>query len=194
MIAMHPNWITLALACLLPATGVPASTPAPDTAASGPQFSDFRIIPERNIFNANRSAARTDQAPVRETPRAPQIDSFTLLGTLSYENGQFAYFDGSDPAYRAALEADESIAGGRLRRIEPDRVVLEIDGQVLELKVGMGLRREDNGAWTVSKERPPESPSASRPTGTSRTGSSTSTNDTDDVLKRLMQQREQELE
>ncbi|HVR36285.1 MAG TPA: hypothetical protein VMS21_10600 [Methylomirabilota bacterium] len=191
---MHPNWITLALACLLPATGVPASTPAPDTAASEPQFSDFRIIPERNIFNANRSAARTEQAPVRETPRAPRIDSITLLGTLSYENGQFAYFDGSDPAYRTALEANESIAGGRLRKVKTDGVVLEIDGQVLDLKVGMGLRREDDGAWTVSKERPPASPSASRPSGTSRTESSTSNNDTDDVLKRLMQQREQELE
>jgi hypothetical protein len=194
MITMHPNWITLALACLLPATGVPASTPAPDTAASEPQFSSFRIIPERNIFNANRSAARTEQAPVRETPRAPRIDSITLLGTLSYENGQFAYFDGSDPAYRTALEADESIAGARLRRIEPDRVVLEIDGQVLELKVGMGLRREDDGAWTVSKERPSASPSGSRPAGDSSRQGSGSASDPDDVLKRLMQQREQELE
>src|SRR4051794_18547376 len=64
----------------------------------------FRIISERNIFNPNRSA----RSPRGETPRAqraPKIDTFALVGTLSYEKGRFAFFDGSSSGFKKTLKA-----------------------------------------------------------------------------------------
>src|ERR1041385_6179537 len=56
-------------------------------------FSSFRIITERNIFNPRRSAR---YVPTERTRRpSTRTDSFALVGTMSYEKGFFAFFDGS---------------------------------------------------------------------------------------------------
>src|SRR2546421_1583725 len=53
-------------------------------------YSAFKLITERNIFNSHRSARYT--APRESGPQA-RVDSFALVGTMSYEKGPFAFFD-----------------------------------------------------------------------------------------------------
>ena len=67
----------------------------------------FRLIWERNIFNPNRTGrySRTQQYTRRREPdrRAP-VESFALMGTMSYEKGNFAFFEGSSSQYQKVLE------------------------------------------------------------------------------------------
>jgi len=159
-------------------------------------------VTDRNIFNPNRSA-RSDRREVREAqPRRVQTDTISLLGTMIYEQGQFAYFDGSSSQYRKALKPADSIGGCKITRIAPNLVQLEIDGQPLELRVGMQLRREDGGPWDLVAQPEPfartstpttEAGSASTAAaGKPATGPSTGS-DESEILRRLMQKREQEL-
>ena len=119
-------------------------------------YSSFKIITDRNIFNSHRSARY--RAPRESGPQA-RVDSFALVGTMSYEKGPFAFFDGTSSEYRKALKVDERIAGFKVADIEPAYVKLASPSNEIELAVGMELRREDKGQWRLSAR--PDSPAAS---------------------------------
>ncbi len=152
-----------------PATNPPArppvkAAPAPPAPASpaqsGPSTgrsasasarldeSAFRLVSERNIFNANRSGG---QVRPTSTRRPSRVESFTLVGTIAYERGAFAFFQGSNSELTKALKAEGVIAGHKLVDILADGVKLEADGKVLELAIGSAMRREDEGAWKLGE-------------------------------------------
>src|SRR5579862_1681456 len=78
---------------------------ATNNSASPFDYSAFQLIAERNIFDPNR-APRS----IRNTTQPKTTDSFTLVGTMSYEKGIFAFFDGNSSDYKKVLKPDESIA------------------------------------------------------------------------------------
>jgi hypothetical protein len=158
-----------------------------------------RFIADRNIFDPNRvphnsEAHRASAAPrSRPTASAP---AFSLVGTMSYGKGMFAFFNGNSADLKQALPTGGSIAGYTVTEITLAGVTLQStnQNQTVALKVG-DLMRQENGAWqpagqgdvplgenTGSSATPENSPSAAPlPAGGN------------DILKRLMQQREQEL-
>ena len=143
--------LALAVGCfstLAQATNSPATNGLARAESHAPKldFSSFQIIADRNIFDANR--AGVPQAVVRHVI---QVDYFALVGTLSYDKGTFAFFQGSSPDYTKVLKADGTIAGFKLAQIEHDCVQLEAGGKEVKLPVGSQLRREDAGEWQVSE-------------------------------------------
>ena len=111
-------------------------------------FEAFKIITDRNIFDVNR------RPPVaRGTPRPPPaiVETFVLTGTMSYENGPFAVFDGSGSEYHKVLGPGGKIASYTLAEIAHDFVKLSSGTNELELKVGMQMRRSENGKWSVGE-------------------------------------------
>ena len=115
-------------------------------------YASFRIITERNIFDPNRSGRRPSRYENREPGRQARVDAFTLVGTMSYEKGQFAFFDGTSYEYRKALKPADMIAGYKIAEIAPKDVKLAAsNGTVVNLPVGMQMRREDEGAWQVTE-------------------------------------------
>ncbi|MDH7503546.1 MAG: hypothetical protein QHJ82_12655 [Verrucomicrobiota bacterium] len=184
--------LTVVLAAIL--TGLAAdSTNAPAKLPPAPDYSTFRIISERNIFNASRSG----QSRRTERRRPNRVDSFGLVGILEYEKGRFAFFDGTSPEYKKAVRAKGSIAGYTVLEIAPDRVKLASGtNNVMELKVGMQMRREDEGEWTLGEfggsYASEGSGSTLSPPGTSDRSRASSSPEMDDVVRRLMQQRERE--
>jgi hypothetical protein len=163
--------------------------------ASRTEFTAFRIISDRNIFDPNRRANRPD-AP---RPKPKSVDSFSLVGVMSYEKGSFAFFDGSSSSFRKALKNSDSIAGFKVSEISANRVKLTADTNTFELQVGMQMRREEEGSWQPSRQNetyaavssPSPSPSPSSGNN-SAAPPATSSGAESDVLKRLMQRREQE--
>lgn len=163
------------------------------SAASGSPFrlEAFRLIYDRNIFNPNR----TGRSPEREfTQREPErrvrTESVALVGTMSYDRGHFAFFDGSNPDHRKVVKTSETIAGLTVTTITPQQVVLQpasTNEATITLPLGMQLQRHDDGKWEVAA-RPDSGGSGSSSPSTSPAGGGGS----DDVLKRLMQQREQD--
>src|SRR5262245_16650 len=68
-------------------------------------YSAFKIITDRNIFNPQRHA-RVNGQERKEANRPATVDSFSLVGTMSYAKGTFAFFDGSSSEYRKVLKPE----------------------------------------------------------------------------------------
>jgi hypothetical protein len=172
-------------------SGSGAPTPRPGGSTATPEFSAFKIISDRNIFDPNRTPRRSNT--VRARPKT--VESFTLVGIMSYEKGDFAFFNGTSSSYRKALKPNDSIAGYKLTSISPNSVRLSSGKKDVEIKIGSQLRREEEGEWTLSTQSetyataPVADSSSSAKSADSSPASDGAENE---VLKRLMQRREQE--
>ncbi len=160
-------------------------------------YETFRIIAERNIFNANRSRGGRDRAGRGGTERATRIEAFSLLGTMSYEKGIFAFFDGTASQYRGAISPNQSIGAFKVTEITPDLVKLERNGTNYEMRVSMQMRKEDEGEWRLTQGSSlPVMGSTNSSSGDSSTGGSSTPSSSSGALSelelRLMKAREQE--
>ena len=141
MTSFRLNLVLVLLACFLAMRIVAAQS----TNATDPRdFSSFRIIPDRNIFNSRRSPQYVPSER-RERVRNSRSESFALVGTMTYEKGPFAFFDGSRSDYRKVLKANDTIAGFKVTAIQPSAVKLASPTNEIELPIGKQLRREEEG-------------------------------------------------
>jgi len=154
-----------------------------------PDYASFKLVTERNIFNANRSGGAVRSS--RETRNPNKVEAFRLVGIMEYDKGRFAFFDGTSSDYKKALQSQGRIAGYALTNLTAESVTLEAEGKKIKVRVGMQVRREDDGEWQLAAAG--EVPTAS---GGSSASSESSGGDSggemSEVLKKLMQQREQE--
>jgi hypothetical protein len=139
-------------------------------------FAAFRSIGDWNIFDPNRVGRKTTESP------SPAGDTISLVGTMQYAKGLFAFFD----SYRKALHVGDAIAGFTLTRINGAGVMLMRDSKPVPLAVGQQLSRPEGGQWRVSTAaRVEQAPAASAepaiPAGAS------------DILKRMMERRQKQL-
>ncbi len=112
-------------------------------------FSAFQIINDRNIFDPNRRPRVMGRNP---TPRAPQIvDSFSLVGTMSYSNVLLAFFEGTSGDFRKSVPVGGKIANYTAKEIRQDAVKLAFGTNEIDLKVGMQMRRSEDGTWTPAE-------------------------------------------
>ncbi|MGA2788495.1 MAG: hypothetical protein ABSF60_13295 [Verrucomicrobiota bacterium] len=158
-------------------------------------FSPFQIIVDRNIFDPNRYAHTSRSRGRSISPSAP---SFSLVGTLSSRQGMLAFFDGNDSDYRKVLSPGGTIAGYRVVEITLHGVKLASTNKPVVMKVGAQMRQAVKGEWQLAD--PGELPAATAgneapatdetPAAVPDSGSASEPND---VLRKLMQQREQEL-
>lgn len=183
-----------------------STSPSPSSSRSSEatrvDFNTFRLVTERNIFNASRSGSYS-RSP-RETRRPTRVDSLGLVGTMDYEKGTLAFFDGSSSDYRKALKQDASIAGWKLASVSMKGVELTDGTNHFQLKVGMGLRREEEGEWKLNESGDFASGSGGSSGGSgfsaSSSGSSSSSShaaappsgDQAEMLRKLMERRAKE--
>lgn len=181
-----------------------SATPTSITPAGPLGFDSFKIIVDRNIFNGNRSGQRIASTRSSSRQRSVQVDSFTLVGTLINGTQRTAFFDGTDSAYRKALKVGDRIAQFEVLEIGYAGVRLLDGSNNLDVRVGSGYKREDNGPWksstggsyasassgTFSSSQSSQSSSSASISGSS--GDSASDGDADEILKRLMERRNSE--
>ena len=171
-----------------------ASTGAEPTNSFPPQNS-FNIIRENNIFNPNRKPGFVyDPHKTTVQPRTP---AFALVGTQIYSKGKFAFFNGSDSQYQKVLEPGGIIAGYTIKDVTLTNVMLTASGKDLLMPVGTQMRNQGSNKWELSGQIM-EEPAAGDTNGetataaatTAPTGASPAAND---VLKQMMERRQQEL-
>ena len=162
-------------------------------------FPAFRIIAERNIFNQNRSG-RSGRSYDRSRERRVRTEAFALRGTMSYEKGRFAFFEGTSSDYRKAVQPADTIAGFNIAAVGPDYVRLESNGKEVELRVGMQMKKPEGADWELASGTDSvdiaTAAQASSETNTTQNGTTaepSAAGGESDILKRLMQKREQEL-
>ena len=170
-----------------------AAFPAVAQPTNGTNFALFQVISQRNIFDPNRYPYTTQTGHRRTVSRS--VPTFSLVGTMDYRRGRFAFFDGTDSDYRRVLSTNDVIAGYKIAEITLAGVRLESTNKPVELKIGAQMRLEsgewqliESGEWTAAATTN-ETPTADA----SPTTSAGASGQSDDVLKKLMQQREQEL-
>jgi hypothetical protein len=195
------HWLVLA-AALAGVTGAFAQSngvPGPTDYAS---FSHF--VTDRNIFDPGRQphsySSTAPRRPSRRSSRNNSAPALTLVGTMSYEKGMFAFFNGNNSDLKKALQVAEKIAGYTIVDISPNHVKLETADkkQQFEMKVGDAMR-EEGGKWvfagaeeTVGETGPSETTPDAAGGENPAPDSPASANEPNDVLKRLMQLREKE--
>jgi hypothetical protein len=159
-------------------------------------YAAFKIIVDRNIFDPNRYPHRPGAQPVASKPKS--VDFVTLVGTMSYEKGTFAFFDGTSAEYKKALKLTDSIAGYKVTNIAANAVKLTSGTNELELRVGAQLRREEDGPWLLAGKSSsyvsaPGSTSTGAAAATTTTGSGAASGGAEsDIIRKLMQRREKE--
>ncbi len=168
----------------------------PQTTTAQVDYSAFRIITERNIFAARRSGRVTRGAAPRQQR---QIETLTLVGTLEAGNGPVAFFDGTSSEYRKAVRRGEKIGAFTVTEINFKGVLLKSEQQQFELRVGTQMRLQDDAQWQAAGTDAFVAQSSADSIGASGESGgepvATSSSDTmNEVLKRLMRQREQELQ
>jgi hypothetical protein len=162
------------------------------------KFSQF--VTDRNIFDPNRVPHYT--APRTRTPThthaSASAPAFTLVGTMSYEKGVFAFFNGNSSELKKALPVAQTIADYTVAEILPGRVMLESADkkEKLELKVG-DVMRQENGKWALSAtaETLPSAISSATPSASASESPAATPSPAlgqNDVLKRLMELRKKE--
>ena len=171
---------------------LPAAASTNSTKVTGTSLDSFRIISERNIFNQNRSprSARSDATATRRTP---VVQSLSLVGTMSYAKGDFAFFDGTRPEYKKPVKIGEKIAGYEIKEIKPNGVKIANETNQFEIKVGQQLRREDEAEWQISTAPVPSTSSDSSAASATSAASSGTAGSEDEALKRLMEKRAKEV-
>jgi hypothetical protein len=173
--------------------------------ASRPNFDSFQVIDQNNIFNPyRRPAVRRNSGPP-----PPRIYYFTLAGAMSYENKGYAFFNGTGVSRGKVFSPSDTINGYRIAEISNNTVKLAAaSNQFIILKVGMQMRREDNGPWKLLASAQPSanaSSSDSAPSSDDGAGAgagddaatptppeSTVPGADSDVIKRLMRRRAEE--
>ncbi len=166
-----------------PAAGSAGGGGAPRAAADS--FEAFSLIGNLNIFDSSRVGWNPGTS-------APAVDTISLVGTLESDAGWMAFFESPNRVYRKALREGGTIAQFTVRRIEPDRVELTHDAQVISLAVRQQLRRPAGGDWSVGGIPPGAvPPGAAAPAASA--SASTIPSDASEVLKRLMEQRQHQL-
>ena len=137
----------LGLAALLIVTSGFSALGQATNSSLRPDYSTFKIVNDRNIFNPHRRG-RSSRAP--ETQSTSKADSFALVGTMSYEKGTFAFFDGSKSEFRKVVKPAETIAGYTVTDIAPSSVKLVSGTNQIELNIGSQMRREEEDDWRLS--------------------------------------------
>jgi hypothetical protein len=184
---MNRIWILAALVAFPGRGGLAIDAQRADS-GSRVDYPAFRVILDRNIFNANRTPRSGGKAPAREPERRVRSETFSLMGTMSYEKGRFAFFEGSSPQFRKVLQADESIAGFKIVEVAPTSVKLQpTNGHTLELPVGGQMKKREEEPWQLSGRAEASGPGAASTSG----GASPNAGDPE-ILKRLTERRQQE--
>jgi hypothetical protein len=157
-----------------------------------------RFITQRNIFDPNRYPHETHvfhRTPSRQINSSP---AFTLVGTMSYGKGTFAFFSGNGEDFKKILPVSGNIASYEVTAITMTGATLRgTDKKTVQLNIGDQMRQENNGWQLVAAADAGNSLSGSSASGAGEAPdaapSAPSPNlGNNDILKRLMQLREQE--
>lgn len=176
-----------------PAAGAGDTNSAATAGETNLTARSFDVVQRRNIFNPNRRAIRVRD---NNTPRVV-VEYFKLNGTMTYDDKAYAFFDGTGGQFRnKTLGRAEKIGGYTVSEITSSAVKLAASSnEVVNLRVGMQMRRENNGPWKVvagSEPAPDATASDSSDSQPGDTSSYSSSGAADDIVKRLMERRDKE--
>ena len=113
---------------------VAESPPTPPPVAARSSGAATGVIAERNLFSPGRREVAPEPPRTAMVPAAPPAPKPRLYGVVIRPDGRSRAFLEDGQRNRVfAYAVGDAVAGGRIERIEPDRVVLNRGGETLEV-------------------------------------------------------------
>ena len=182
----------LAIGLVLSSVAQTNKTNAAASESPWPAFESFNAIERNNIFDPNRRP----WIPPNTRPNRPQMEGFALRGTMTYSKGKFAFFDGTSSEYNKVLGVGGVIAGYTVKDITLNEVTLAANGKDFKMPVGRQVRKQPGGSWQMGRPIEPTNDETNgddtQATADSSAPPAAANAQMQEVLKRLMAQKEQE--
>jgi hypothetical protein len=168
-------------------------------------FDDYKLIVERNIFDPNRREVRKNEPdPASVLPQNVPAETVSLVGTLVHrtnkESERVAFFIGSAPGNTLSAKIGDTVAEMKVQSVQMDNVILKSGKTTFEIPVGKGLRRNPGESWKLDENAYVPDAAATMPQPQNQvtrtdtpTESSPPSGSANDVLRRMMERRKQEM-
>lgn len=159
-------------------------------------WGDYKILVERNIFSRNRGRSfETESGEVKESVAPAPESYFVLKGIVQQGSERIAFFEDLRTGGTVRARIGDTVARGKIHDITLDNVEYELDGKLTKTEVGKNLEGGISSpplTYNDLIESAAVSPGASATSSPST--EKASQGDEDDILKRLRERRQQELE
>jgi hypothetical protein len=165
-----------------------------DNARQIDTWAKYQIILQRNIFSRQRSPIR--QRQLDERPRTvvtPNPESYFLLKGIVQESDQFiAFLEDSRGNGVLKLHEGDKVARGLVKNFTLDSIEYQFEDRTISVPLGRDL---EGGQGAITMNRLLELSAASTPAGEQKGASVQPTPSADEaeILKKLMEQRKQQL-
>jgi hypothetical protein len=153
----------------------------------GEQWAKYNIILDRNMFSRQRVPSRPQEV-VAERPRVmPNPESYFLLKGVVQENSQFiAFVEDKQTGSVLRLREGDRVARGTVKSLTLDGLQYQFQDKAISVGLGSDLEG-GSGAITAGDL------ASFSATAAPAVGSSAPSADEAEILKRLMEQRQQQL-
>jgi hypothetical protein len=154
----------------------------------------YQVIVQRNLFSPSRGSASARLSATATAVAAPTVtDTITLVGVAVLEGQATALFAGSAPGLSGARRKGDTLDTLRLSSVSTAGVRVDTGNpqETLQLAVGQSLSRLAGQSWRVSAAPLPVPTTASDSAATA--APATSAGDADDILKRMRERRQKEM-
>lgn len=155
-----------------------------------PQWAQYEVLFERNMFSRfRRSPRQRDDGP--QPPRiVPNPESYFLLRGVTQQDHQFiAFVEDKNTGVVLRLHQGDSVARGQVKSLTLDSLEYQFQDKTTTVSVGYDL--EGGRGAVTGGDLASFTPSA--PTATPTGATAAPAADEAEVLKRLMEQRKQQL-
>jgi hypothetical protein len=158
------------------------------------QWAKYDIILTRNIFSRQRAAPQRQEVRTEPVRALPNPEAYLLLKGVVQENGQFlAFVEDTQGGSVLRLRQGDRVARGAVKSLTLDALEYEFEGKTVPVSVGSDLEGGRGAAASEGLLDWSSLPSsAAQPTTGPQPPAAPSANEAE-ILKRLMEQRKQQL-
>jgi hypothetical protein len=176
-----------------PATEAASEVTSESAKESRDISSAYRIITERNMFSRNRRLPRADPGPA-PVVRQPNPESYYILRGIVRENDTFiAFLQDNRQGGVLQLREGDKVARGTVKSLTLDSIEYQFEDRTItvafgqDLEGGQGALSLDDVAQWSPRTYSPSFRQTSSPSSEPLTG------DSAELLRRLMERRQQQL-
>lgn len=159
-------------------------------------WGNYKILVDRNIFSRNRGRSFERESREAKEQVAPAPESyFVLKGIVQQGSERIAFFENFRTGETMRARIGDAVARGKVQNITLDTVEYELNGKLTKTEVGKNLEGEVSSPPLTYNDLI-ESTAMSSGVSTASTPSAETApqGDEDDILKRLRERRQKELE
>jgi len=158
-----------------------------------PQWAKFEIITQRNMFSRLREPVRPEgERPVERQRAVPNPESYLLLkGIVQEDNQCIAFVEDKQSGHVVRLRAGDSVARGTVKSLDLDGLEYQFQDRVVRVALGFDLEG-GQGAITAG-DLASYVPMASSTSAEAPATPALPAADEAEILKRLMEQRKQQM-